>query len=37
MVKDLVQPFGGSNHVLYCENYYSSGPLVEELENKLCS
>ena len=34
MVKDLVEPFDGSNHVLYCDNYYSSGPLVEELARK---
>ena len=34
VVKDLVEPFDGSNHVLYCDNYYSSGPLVEELARK---
>ena len=34
VVKDLVEPFDGSNNVLYCDNYYSSGPLVEELARK---
>ena len=33
-VKDLVEPFDESNHVLYCDNYYSSGPLVEQLTRK---
>ena len=31
VVKELVEPFNGLNHVVYCDNYYSSGPLVEEL------
>ena len=34
VVKGLVEPFDGSNHVLYCDNYYSSGPLEEELARK---
>ena len=36
VVKDLASraPFDGSTHVLYCDNYYSSGPLVEELARK---
>ena len=28
---DLVAPFAGLNHVLYCDNFYSSGPLADEL------
>ena len=31
VVKDLVGPLSGLNHVLYMDNYFSSGPLVEEL------
>ena len=27
VVKDLVGPFVGLNHVIYCDNFYSSGPL----------
>ena len=31
VVKDLVGPFSRFNHVVYMENYLTSGPLVEEL------
>lgn len=31
VVKDLLSPFGGLNHVVYCDNYYTSGPLIDEL------
>ena len=31
VVKDLVRPFVGLNHVIYCDNFYSSGPLVDLL------
>ena len=31
VVKDLVSPFSGLNHVVYIDNYFTSGPLVEEL------
>ena len=31
VVKDLVGPFSGFNHVFYIDNYFTSGPLVEEL------
>ena len=31
VVKDLVGPFEGVNHVVYCDNFYSSGPLVDML------
>ena len=31
VVKDLVGPFSGLNHVVYMDNYFTSGPLVEEL------
>ena len=31
VVKDLTLPFSGSNHVLYMDNYFNSGPLVEQL------
>ena len=31
VVSDLVAPFVGSNHVVYCDNFYSSGPLVDML------
>ena len=31
VVKDLLSLFTGLNHVVYCDNYYTSGPLVEEL------
>ena len=28
---DLVAPFAGLNQVVYCDNFYSSGPLADEL------
>lgn len=31
VVQDLVGPFIGMNHVLYCDNFFTSGPLVEAL------
>ena len=31
VVEDLVGPFSGLNHVVYMDNYFTSGPLVEEL------
>ena len=31
VVMDLVAPFPGLNHVVYCDNFYSSGPLADEL------
>ena len=31
VVSDLVSPFAGLNHVVYCDNFYSSGPLVDML------
>ena len=31
VVQDLVSPFTNLNHVLYCDNFYSSGPLVKWL------
>ena len=31
VVSDLVVPFVGTNHVVYCDNYYTSGPLVDML------
>ena len=31
VVGNLVAPFVGVNHVLYCDNLYSSGPLVDSL------
>ena len=30
-VCNLVVPFVGVNHVLYCNNFYSSGPVVDSL------
>ena len=30
-VKDLLGPFSGFNHVVYMGNYFTCGPLVEEL------
>ena len=30
VVTDLVAPFAGMNHV-YCDNFYSSGPLADTL------
>ena len=34
VVGDLVAPFTGVNHVDYCDNFYSSGPLVETLPSE---
>ena len=31
VVSDLMTPFWGINHVLFCDNYFTSAPLVEEL------
>jgi len=31
VVRDLLSPFAGLNHVVYCDNYFSSGPLVDML------
>ena len=31
VVTDLVAPFAGLNHVVYCDNFYSSGPLTDTL------
>ena len=31
VVKDLANPFEGMNHVLYMDNFFTSGPLVDEL------
>ena len=31
VVGNLVAPFVGVNHVLYCDHFYSSGPLVDSL------
>ena len=31
VVSDLLAPFVGLNHVVYCDNFYSSGPLVDML------
>ena len=31
VVPDLVAPFVGTNHVVYCDNYFTSGPLVDML------
>ena len=36
VVKDLVGPFEGFNHVVYMDNFFTSGPLVQDLaENKI--
>ena len=36
VVKDLTLPFSGFNHVLYMDNFFNSGPLVEQLaEDKI--
>ena len=36
VVKDLVGPFEGFNHVVYMDNFFTSGPLVEDLaKNKI--
>ena len=34
VVSDLTAPFEGLNHVVYCDNYFTSGPLVEMLAKK---
>ena len=31
VVMELVSPFFGLNHVLYLDNFFTSGPLVSEL------
>ena len=31
VIKDLVGQFSGFNHVVYMNNYFTSGPIVEEL------
>lgn len=31
VVSDLLAPFSGCNHVVYCDSFFSSGPLVEAL------
>ena len=31
VVSDLVAPFIGMNHVLYCDNFFTGGPLVDML------
>lgn len=31
VVQDLVRPFSDCNHVVYLDNYYTSGPLVDAL------
>ena len=36
VVKDLTLPFSGSKHVLYMDNFFNNGPLVEQLaEDKI--
>ena len=34
VVSDLTAPFEGLNHVVYCDNYFTSGPLVEMFAKK---
>ena len=31
VVSELVAFFAGLNHVMYCDNFYSSAPLVDRL------
>ena len=31
VVNDLVEPFYGESHVVYMDNFYTSGPLIHEL------
>ena len=31
VVTDLVAPFEDHNHVVYCDNFFTSGPLVDVL------
>ena len=36
LVNDLTRPFSGCNHVLYVDNFFTSGPLLEQLaEDKI--
>ena len=30
-ISELVAPFAGLNHVVYCDNFYSIAPLVDKL------
>ena len=34
VVKDLTLPFSGSNHVLYMDTFFNSGPLVGLLKTR---
>ena len=34
VVLDITSPFEGLNHVVSCDNFYTSGPLIEMLANK---
>jgi hypothetical protein len=34
VVSDLIDPFSDMNHVLYCDNYFTSGPLADMLVEK---
>ena len=34
VVKDIVQLYHDDNHVLYCDNYFTSGPLAADLAKK---
>ena len=34
VVKTLMELYEGENHVLYCDNFYTSGPLAEDLAAK---
>ena len=34
VVNELLEPYEGENHVLYVDNFYSSGPLADELASK---
>ena len=31
VVSELVAPYSGMNHVLYCDNFFTSGPLIDKL------
>ena len=38
VISDFTRPSEGLNYVVYCNNYYSSGPLIEMLASKkICS
>ena len=39
VLKELVEPFYGEHHVVYMDNFYTSGPLIEELakQGDVCS